>query len=64
MAHPKRQHSHSRTMKKRTHQKLEAPALVECTQCKKLKPSHHVCPYCGYYKGKEVVVVERKDKKK
>ncbi len=64
MAHPKRQHSKARTAKKRTHQKISSPALVECPQCKKKKLSHRVCPFCGYYKGREVVVVERKEKKK
>jgi len=23
-----------------------------------------VCPFCGYYKGKEVITIEYKDKKK
>jgi large subunit ribosomal protein L32 len=64
MAHPKRRHSHARTMKKRTHNKLDVPVLVTCPHCKKLKLSHKVCPYCGYYKGKEVIIIERKEKKK
>lgn len=64
MAHPKRKQSNSRTRKRRTHQKLSMPALVSCSQCKKLRPAHMVCPFCGYYKGKEVVVIERKEKKK
>lgn len=64
MAHPKRRHSHSRTRKKRTHQKLSTPTLVVCTECKNLKPAHMVCPFCGYYKGREVIVIEKKEKKK
>ncbi len=64
MAHPKRKHSHSRTCKKRTHQKVQAPSLINCTQCKKPKPKSMVCPFCGYYKNKEVVKIElKKDKK-
>ncbi|MFH1768182.1 MAG: 50S ribosomal protein L32 [Candidatus Omnitrophota bacterium] len=64
MAHPKRKHSKSRTRKKRTHQKLSVPKLVVCSECKRLKPSHMVCPFCGYYKGKEVVTIEVKEKKR
>ncbi|MDP2924316.1 MAG: 50S ribosomal protein L32 [Candidatus Omnitrophota bacterium] len=64
MAHPKRKHSRSRTLKKRTHKKIFAPALVECTQCRKLKPSHMICPFCGYYAGREVVTIELKEKKR
>ena len=64
MAHPKRKHSRSRTRKRRTHQKLSRPLLVECKQCRKAKPAHMICPFCGYYGGKEVVKIERKEKKK
>jgi large subunit ribosomal protein L32 len=64
MAHPKRKHSRSRTRKKRTHQKVSAPKLVECTNCRKLKPAHMVCPFCGYYKNQQVVAMEPKKKKK
>lgn len=64
MAHPKRRHSHSRTRKKRTHQKVSIPTLVQCTECRKIKPAHMVCPFCGYYRGREVVVIKKKEKKK
>jgi large subunit ribosomal protein L32 len=64
MAHPKRKHSHSRTRKRRTHQKLSVPTLVACGECKSLKPAHMVCPFCGYYRGREVVVIEQEAKKK
>jgi large subunit ribosomal protein L32 len=64
MALPKRKHSRSRSRKKRTHQKLSVPLLVECKECRKLKLAHMVCPYCGYYAGREVVRIELKEKKK
>lgn len=63
MALPKRKHSHSRSAKRNTHNKLEMPSLGRCEQCKKLKISHRICPYCGYYGGKEVVKIELKEKK-
>lgn len=64
MALPKRKHSKARSRKHCTHQKLIVPMLVACKQCRKLKPAHMVCPFCGYYAGKEVVKIELKEKKK
>jgi len=64
VAHPKRKHSHSRTRKRRTHQKITAPQLATCSECKKLKVAHMVCPFCGYYGNKLVIDVTPKEKKK
>ena len=33
MAHPKRRQSKTRTAKRRTHDKLSAPAVVKCPEC-------------------------------
>jgi large subunit ribosomal protein L32 len=60
---PKRRHSKSRSRKRRTHWKLEAPALSECPHCHELKQPHRVCPHCGFYGDHEVIVVESKSKK-
>jgi large subunit ribosomal protein L32 len=64
MAHPKRKHSRSRTLKKRTHKKLIMPQMADCPQCRKPKLTHMVCPFCGYYAGREIVKVELKEKKR
>ena len=64
MAHPKRKHSKARTHKKRTHKKLKAPNLVKCPQCRNLKLPFKVCPFCGYYKGRKVISIKEKVKKK
>jgi len=64
MAHPKRQHSAQRRHKRQTHQKLNAPSLHPCPQCKRPIIAHRVCPFCGYYKGKPIVEIEVKEKKK
>ncbi|MCP4653131.1 MAG: 50S ribosomal protein L32 [Candidatus Omnitrophica bacterium] len=63
MAHPKRRQSSSRSAKRRTHQKLAAPALSKCSQCARLKPGHMVCPFCGYYDGREIIKIKMKEKK-
>lgn len=64
MANPKRKHSRARTRKRGTHQKLSHPLLVECKQCRRQKTAHMICPFCGYYGGREVVKIELKEKKK
>jgi len=63
MALPPRRHSKARGRKRRTHQKLEVPNLIPCPKCKQLKLSHRVCPFCGFYRGKEVIKIEKKKKK-
>ena len=64
MAHPKRQHSKQRQRKRRTHFKAEAPQLVTCPNCQKPIIPHRVCPFCGFYKGRQIVDVIVKEKKK
>ena len=56
MAVPKRKSSQSRRDKRRANNyKLVAPGLVKCPNCGELIRSHHVCPKCGMYDGKEIV---------
>lgn len=55
---PKRRVSRSRRDKRRTHDSLSVVHLVECPQCHKPRRPHRVCPWCGYYRGVEVVAVE------
>ncbi|MFC1658681.1 50S ribosomal protein L32 [Candidatus Omnitrophota bacterium] len=64
MALPKRRHSKTRGRKRRTHWKLANPGLVVCSQCKQLKLPHQVCNFCGYYHGRQAVVIKKKEKKK
>lgn len=57
MATPKYKTSKSRAAsRKAANMKLAAPNLVACQTCGNLIPSHRVCPKCGYYAGKPVVV--------
>jgi large subunit ribosomal protein L32 len=58
MALPKRKVSKSKGAKRRTHQKLSPPNLSVCPQCDEPKLPHHVCPNCGYYKGRSVIETE------
>ncbi len=56
MALPKRKISKSRRGKRRTHKKLVAADVVECSHCHQPKLSHKACPNCGYYRNRMVVV--------
>ena len=62
MAVPKRKVSKARRDKRRSQVwKLSAPAFSRCPQCGELKLPHRVCGNCGYYKGKEVIAVKRRN---
>jgi large subunit ribosomal protein L32 len=58
MAVPKQRQSHSRTGKRRSQHKLEAPALARCPRCHSPRIPHRVCQVCGTYAGREVIVRE------
>lgn len=56
---------------RRTHYKITANGLVECSNCGAKIRSHRACPKCGFYKGantskknEEVVLEEEKASKK
>jgi large subunit ribosomal protein L32 len=56
MAHPKHRHSKERGRKRRTHYKAVAPTLATCSNCGAPVVFHHICPECGYYRGKQAIV--------
>jgi large subunit ribosomal protein L32 len=47
---------------------LKEPELVKCQKCGNFILPHTVCPFCGYYKGRQVIDVlaklEEKERKK
>ncbi len=38
--------------------KMDLPTLIECSNCGNRVLMHHVCPKCGYYRGKQVIEKE------
>lgn len=71
MAVPKKRHSKSKVGRRRLHLFLEKPDFIVCVKCGRLILPHIVCPFCGFYKGREVIDVlaklnkrERKQKEK
>lgn len=69
MPNPKRRHSNTRTRKRRTHDVMKATATAACPTCTSREVftpivRHRVCPVCGYYKGRPVLQIKTKEKKK
>ena len=60
MAVPKQKKGRGATHTRRSaNSKLDMPARSTCPQCGAVKLPHRVCPSCGYYKGREVIVTEQ-----
>ncbi len=62
MALPKRKHSKARRDKSRTHWKLSIPRTTTCPQCAQAILPHHACSHCGYYRGRQIIVIAAKSK--
>jgi large subunit ribosomal protein L32 len=58
MPNPKRRHSKARRDRRRAHDHLAPHALAECSHCHEAKLPHQACPHCGYYRGREAVLVK------
>ncbi|MBI4233375.1 MAG: 50S ribosomal protein L32 [Chloroflexi bacterium] len=54
---PKKQLSKAKQRRRAAHYRIRAVGLSRCPQCQSAKLPHHVCPTCGYYRGREVVKV-------
>ncbi|MGC4105533.1 MAG: 50S ribosomal protein L32 [Thermomicrobiales bacterium] len=55
---PKQRISRARQGNRRRHHFLVAPQLVDCPNCGSKRRSHHVCPTCGTYRGRQVIEIE------
>lgn len=56
MAVPKQRQSHARTNKRRSQHKISPPSVSACPRCGEPRLPHRVCPSCGTYAGRQVVV--------
>jgi len=61
MAVPRNKTSKARTSRRQTlNMKLSAPSLIACSTCGNKVQLHRVCPKCGFYRGKQVIVPDAK----
>ncbi|MFA6937873.1 MAG: 50S ribosomal protein L32 [Treponema sp.] len=59
MAVPRSKISKAVTKRRRgVNMHLDAPQLVECSNCGNLVRQHHVCTKCGFYRGRQVITPE------
>ena len=49
---PRSRLSNARKNKRRAHHALKPVQFRSCPNCKKPQIGHHVCRYCGFYKGR------------
>ena len=56
MATPKQRISRTRRDKKRAQKGLSIVQLVHCSNCNNSIKPHHICPACGHYRGRQVIV--------
>jgi large subunit ribosomal protein L32 len=61
MPNPKRKHSKSRTGKRRAHDHLTVTPVGNCPNCGVPRPSHRVCPKCGFYRGRIAIVMKEEE---
>ncbi len=61
---PKRKLSKGRRDRRRAHDGLVSMNLVQCSNCGEMCLPHTVCPNCGHYQGREVIEIEKEEKKK
>lgn len=62
MALPKNRISKARKHSRRANWKLSLPGISACPQCHEPKLAHRVCKNCGYYNGRQVIDMEKKEK--
>jgi len=57
-------HTKGKRNRRRSHLALDKTFLATCAKCGKAVLPHHICAYCGFYNGKEVIDVMAKLTKK
>jgi large subunit ribosomal protein L32 len=55
---PKKRTSAAKRNSRRSHHALTAPTLAPCSTCSAMKQPHVVCPTCGSYKGRQILIVD------
>ncbi len=61
MPNPKRRHTRARRDTRRAQNwKLEVPNVDKCTNCGAARLPHRICPACGFYKDRVVLVIKDK----
>ena len=60
---PKKKRTQAKIGKRRSHFQPRPISLSTCPQCRTPKPSHRICPTCGYYAGREVLPIAHEERR-
>jgi large subunit ribosomal protein L32 len=63
MAVPKRRTSRSKQGHRRSHHHAKVVQVQYCKNCNEPVLPHRVCPNCGFFQGRTVVVMEEEEGK-
>lgn len=64
MALPKRKFSRARRDKRRANWKMTVKQMTSCAQCGHKIIPHRVCTHCGFYRGRQLIVIAAKTTEK
>lgn len=64
MGLPSKRRTKQQKRERASHFALTASSFTTCGHCKRMILPHHVCPHCGYYRGRQVLKLETKLEKK
>jgi large subunit ribosomal protein L32 len=64
MAVPKRRTSRAKQGHRRSHHHVKPMQIQFCKQCGEPVLAHRVCPNCGFFQGRTVVVMEEDKQEK
>ena len=60
MAVPRNRTSNAKKNSRSSHSALKAKNFAKCSNCGQRKMPHRVCPKCGYYAKKAIVIKKEK----
>lgn len=60
---PKKRHSRARQGKRRHAIAMSIPRGVICSNCGALNMPHAACKKCGFYQGRQVLTISKKEDK-
>lgn len=58
MAVPKRRTSSTKRDKRRAHDALTPPTVIDCPECGEPTVMHRACAHCGMYRGRKVIEIQ------
>lgn len=64
MGLPSKRRTKQQKRERASHFALVGVGLTTCGHCKKKILPHHICPHCGYYRGRQVIKKDVFSKKK